>query len=339
MIAAFVISGLGSFAVAVVATWLIAKNALRLGLMDVPNARSLHDSSTPRGGGLGVLAGLAAGIVLFAALGFAPDRAVEVLLFGAVAIAALGALDDLHPLGAVFRLAVQFGVAIAVVVSLGGIDKLPLPPPLDVRTGLLATPIAVVWLVGVTNLYNFMDGIDGLAGGQAVASCVGVAVGAWSLGAVQFALMAAVSAAGFLIFNRPPARIFLGDAGSTSLGFAIAGLPLLAHTVERPIAVFAVAVGLSLFLLDPLETLLRRARVGHRIGTAHRSHSYQVLASTRRRRVVVAGALVAAGLVLAIAGGLAYRASWALWPVAVVGVCAFAIERYLAGRSGLRPAG
>ena len=167
--------------------------------------------------------------------------------------------------------------------------------------GWLATPIAVVWLVGVTNLYNFMDGIDGLAAGQAVASCVGVAAGAWTIGAVQFAIVAAVSALGFLVFNRPPARIFLGDAGSTSLGFAIAALPLLAHPVERPIAMFAVAVGLSLFLLDPLETLMRRAWTGHRIGIAHREHSYQLIASTRGRRVVVAGALVA------MAGGHTWR--------------------------------
>ncbi len=339
MITALVVSALASFGVAVVSTWFVAKKASRLGLIDVPNARSSHESSTPRGGGLGIVAGVTTGILLLAALGTGPSQGLDILLFGAAAIAALGAIDDLHPLRAGYRFLVQLLVATAVVVALGGVGRLPLPPPLDVSVGWLAGPFAVVWLVGVTNFYNFMDGIDGLAAGQAVASCIGVAVAAWSLGAVQFALVLAASAVGFLILNRPPARIFLGDAGSTSLGFAIAGLPLLAPAGQRPMALFAVAVGLSLFLLDPVETLARLARAGHRVGTAHRSHSYQLLASTRGRRGMVAATLVAAGLALAIAGSLAYRSPWAAWPVALLGLCAYAVERYLAGRTDLRSTG
>lgn len=339
MIAAFAISWLGSFCVAVACTWIVAKNALRLGLIDVPNARSSHESTTPRGGGLGIVVGVATGILLLAAFGTQPSKQLDTLLLGAAAIAVLGAMDDFHPLRVGYRLFVHLLVATAVVIALGGVGRLPLPPPLDVSVGWLAGPLAVVWLVGVTNFFNFMDGIDGLAAGQAVASCIGVAVAAWSLGAVQFALVMAASAVGFLVLNRPPARIFLGDAGSTSLGFAIAGLPLLAPAGQRPMALFAVAVGLTLFLLDPVETLARLARAGHRIGTAHRSHSYQLLASTRGRHGTVAGALVAAGLVLAVAGGLAYRAPWVAWPVAVLALVVYAVERYLAGRSNLRPAG
>ncbi len=339
MIAAFIIAGLGSLGVAVVCSWLVVKNASRLGLMDVPNARSSHESATPRGGGLGIVAGVAAGILLLNAFGTGRNQQLDTLLLGAAAMAALGAIEDLHPVRAAYRLLVHLLVATAVVIALGGVGRLPLPPPLDLAVGWLAVPFAVVWLVGVTNFYNFMDGIDGLAAGQAVASCLGVAVAAWSLGAVQLALVLAASAVGFLVLNRPPARIFLGDAGSTSLGFAIAGLPLLAPAGQRPMALFAVAVGLTLFLLDPVETLVRLARAGHRIGTAHRSHSYQLLASTQGRRVMVAGALVAAGLVLAVGGGLAYRAPWVAWPVAALALVVYAVERYLAGRSNLRPAG
>jgi Fuc2NAc and GlcNAc transferase len=339
VIAAFAIAGVGSFCVAVACTWIVAKNASRLGLIDVPNARSSHESTTPRGGGLGIVAGVAAGILLLAALGTQPSKQLDTLLLGAAAIVVLGAIDDVHPLRAGYRLLVHLLVATAVVIALGGVGRLPLPPPLDVSVGWLAVPLAVVWLVGVTNFYNFMDGIDGLAAGQAVASCIGIAVASWSIGAVQFALVLAASAVGFLVLNRPPARIFLGDAGSTSLGFAIAGLPLLAPAGQRPMALFAVAVGLSLFLLDPVETLARLARAGHRIGTAHRSHSYQLLASSRGKHGLVAGALVAAGLVLAVAGALAYRAPWVAWPVAVLALCVYAVERYLAGRSALRPPG
>jgi Fuc2NAc and GlcNAc transferase len=337
--AAVGISGLVSLGVAFAGTWLVAKNASRLGLIDVPNDRSSHERITPRGGGLGIAAGVAAGILLLNAFGSGPNQQLGTLLAGAAAIAALGAVDDFHPLRAGYRLLVQLLIATAVVIALGGVGRLPLPPPIDMSIGLLAVPFAAVWLVGVTNFYNFMDGVDGLAAGQAVASCIGIAVAAWSIGAVQFALVLAASAIGFLVLNRPPARIFLGDVGSTSLGFAIAGLPLLAPAGQRPMALFAVAVGLSLFLLDPVETLLRLARAGHRIGTAHRSHSYQLLAATRGRRGMVAGALVAAGLVLAVGGGLAYRAPWVAWPVAALALVVYAVERYLAGRSNLRPEG
>ena len=333
---AFAISAVGAFAMAVACTFLVTKNARRLGLLDVPNARSSHTASTPRGGGLGIAAGAATGMVLLAAFGTAPSRQLEVLLVGAAIIAALGAIDDLHPLRARYRLVVQLLVAGAVVVSLGGVGRLPLPSPLDVSVGWLEGPLAVVWLVTVTNFFNFMDGIDGLAGGQAVASCIGVAVGAWSLGASQFALVLAASAVGFLVLNRPPARVFLGDAGSTSVGFTIAALPLLAPAGQRPSALFAVAVGLSLFLLDPFETLFRLLRSGHRIGTAHRSHSYQLLAPTRGRHGIVATGIVAVGLVLSIGGGLSYRQHWAAWPVAVLAMCAFAGERYLARRRIVR---
>jgi Fuc2NAc and GlcNAc transferase len=337
--AALAISGLVSLGVALAATWLIAKNASRLGLIDVPNDRSSHERITPRGGGLGIVAGVAAGILLLTAFGTGPNQQLDTLLLGAAAIAALGAIDDFHPLRAGYRLLAHLLVATAVVIALGGVGRLPLPWPLDVSVGWLAMPFAVLWLVTVTNFYNFMDGIDGLAAGQAVASCIGIAVAAWSIGAVQFALVLAASAIGFLVLNRPPARIFLGDAGSTSLGFAIAGLPLLAPAGQRPMALFAVAVGLSLFLLDSVETLLRLARAGHRIGTAHRSHSYQLLARTPRRRGVVARSLVAAGLVLAVGGGLAYRTHWVAWPVAMLALCAYAVERYLASRTNLGSTG
>src|ERR1700692_1831196 len=100
---------------------------------------------------------------------------------------------------------------------------------------------------------------------------------------------------GFLLLNSPPARIFLGDSGSYSLGFAIAGLPLLAPEFGRPMAMFAVAAGLTLFLLDPLETLVRLARAGRRLGIGHREHSYQALAPARARQRRVTPGLALGG--------------------------------------------
>ena len=337
MIVQLAVACLGSFVVALGVVWLIAKNAPQLGLMDVPNERSSHKSSTPRGGGIGLVSGVAAGTLVLAVLEIAPGWKLGALLIATAAIATLGAVDDIHPVRAVYRLLVQIAVATALVVVLGGVSRLPLPPPLDVPVGWVAGPMAVLWLIAVTNFYNFMDGIDGLAAGQAVASCLGIIVAAWSPEAIQFAAVLAAAAVGFWVLNRAPARIFLGDVGSTSLGFAIAGLPLLAPVGQRSMAIFAVAAGLSLFLLDPIETLLRLLRSGHRIGTAHRSHSYQLLAFTRDRHGSVAAVLTIVGLALAIGGGLSYRNHWAAWPVALVALCAFGVERYLAGRQRIRP--
>jgi Fuc2NAc and GlcNAc transferase len=337
VIAAFAVAAVVAFGVAAGVAWLVARNASRLGLLDVPNERSSHQSSTPRGGGIGIVAGTAAGMLLFIAAGIPLGLDLWVLLAGTAAMAALGAIDDRRSVPARYRLLIQLAVAVGVVVLIGGVDRLPLPPPLDLPLGWLAAPLAVVWLVTVTNFYNFMDGIDGLAGGQAVASCVGVAIAVWSAGAVELAVVLAAASIGFLLLNSPPARIFLGDVGSTSLGFAIAGLPLLAPQAGRPMAMFAVAIGLSLFLLDPLETLVRLVRAGRRIGEAHRAHSYQALASSRDRHGAVALGLVVAGLVLSLGGGVSYHVQWLAWPVLVLALATFAVERFLAGRARAKP--
>ncbi|HZK72490.1 MAG TPA: glycosyl transferase [Clostridia bacterium] len=333
LILGFAAAALVAFVVAATVAWLVARNASRLRLVDVPNERSSHQSLTPRGGGVGIVAGVAAGILVLTFTVIPLARDLAALLGGAAAMALLGAIDDRRSIPARYRLVVQAAVAVVVVILLGGVGRLPLPPPLDLPLGLLAAPLAVLWLVTVTNFYNFMDGIDGLAGGQAVASCAGVVIAVWSVGAVELAIVLAAAALGFLLLNSPPARIFLGDVGSTSLGFAIAGLPLLAPEPGRPMAVFAVAVGLSLFLLDPLETLFRLVRARRPIGVAHRAHSYQALASSRERHRVVTAGLVLAGLVLSLGGGLAYNREWLAWPVFVLALATFAAERFLAGRA------
>jgi Fuc2NAc and GlcNAc transferase len=338
VIAAFAVAAVLGFAVAALTTWLVARNATRLGLLDVPNERSSHASTTPRGGGIGIVAGVAAGVIFLTAVGIPLDRDLGVLLAGVEILAVLGVIDDRRSVPALYRLVVQVAVAVAVVVLIGGVDRLPLPPPLDLPIGWLGVPLTVVWLVTVTNFYNFMDGIDGLAGGQGFASCAGVLIGIWSTGAVELALVLGAACLGFLLLNSPPARIFLGDAGSYSVGFAIAGLPLLAPEFGRPIALFGVAVGLTLFLLDPLETLIRLVRSGRRIGVAHRAHSYQALASSRDRHRRVALALVLTGLVLALGGGLTYHLQWLGWPVLVVAVAAFGVEWFLARRARVAPA-
>jgi UDP-N-acetylmuramyl pentapeptide phosphotransferase/UDP-N-acetylglucosamine-1-phosphate transferase len=271
-------------------------------------------------------------MIVLAAAGYPTNRDVTVLLLAAGTIGAVGGLDDLRHISPLYRLFAQAAVALVVCLVLGVVPCLPLPHPLDLPLGWLAWPMTIVWLVAVTNFFNFMDGIDGLAGGQAVASCIGIAVAGWTFGAVEFAALLLAATIGFLIFNRPPARVFLGDIGSTFIGFAISAMPLLAPTDRRPMATFAVAIGLALFLLDPIDTLLRLFRTGRGLGIPHRVHSYQLLARSVKSRAFVAATLTLCGLALSIGGALSYHVPSIGWPIGAIAVIAFGVERFLALR-------
>ncbi len=330
---ALVAAAVAAIATAAATSWWLTRNATRLGLVDVPNSRSAHRQAMPRGGGIGIAAGITAGFLVLVATGMSLALPLMAALTGATAISILGLLDDIRSIPARYRLVVQALVAVAVVYEIGGIAKLPLPPPLDLPLAWLGAPLAVLWLMAITNFFNFMDGLDGLAGGQAIVSCAGVALAGWALGATQFAVILAGATLGFLVLNIPPARIFLGDVGSTGLGFSIGVLPLLAPSADRNRAILAVMIGLALFLLDPIETLLRRLRAGHRLGVAHRSHSYQRIARAAGTHWPVTAALVLCGLVLTASGGLSYRAQGPTWPFLAIGLAAFSAERIVAGRT------
>ncbi len=327
-----VIAAVASVATGLVVTWIVSRAAPPVGLIDTPNPRSSHSRATPRSGGIGVIAGAAVGVAVLSISGVTVGNRLSWLLAGTLAIAVVGVIDDLRPTPALARLLAQVVVATTISAALGGLPSLPLPSPLDVPTGPLAIPLSALWMVGVTNFYNFMDGIDGLAAGQAIASCIGVAIAGWSTDSRAFAIVFAAAALGFLVLNRPPAKIFLGDVGSTSIGFTLAGLALVAGPVHRSSAVLAVAVGLSLFLLDPVETLVRLARQGHTIWSPHRLHSYQILTRTYNSHATVAIALLTAGLALSVAGAISYRVPALGWPVLAIAAAVYWAERYVAGK-------
>jgi UDP-GlcNAc:undecaprenyl-phosphate/decaprenyl-phosphate GlcNAc-1-phosphate transferase len=194
-------------------TALLIRWSPRLGLVDYPSARKVHTRPTPRGGGLAFLAAIMLTLVLLSLCSF-PLAIYPLQWWLGAVIALLGLLDDLHPLRWQLRLLVQFGVAILAVVFC-------LPPlPFFVQT------VAVLWIATLINAFNMLDNMDALSGGVAWIAAGFLAVVAWLTATPTVAewqkyviLMGALS--GFLWFNRPPARIFMGDAGSTFLGFTI----------------------------------------------------------------------------------------------------------------------
>lgn len=282
-------------------TRLVLLNARRLGLVQVPNHRSSHEKPTPHGGGLGiVLAGSITSIWL-AWPGGGTLWAISALAF---LLAALGLWDDVRHLPAWMRFAVQVLLCALLLQLPSGSE------PLILSILLL---LAGVWWV---NLFNFMDGIDGLAASQAVFMLLaGAVLTAWfhpaAVDAAEWLWMLALAAAalGFLAINWPPARIFMGDVGSTYLAFVIFALAL--HMVrEGWLTYLAWLVLGSVFITDTSVTLLRRMLTGERWFEAHRSHAFQRLSRrwNSHRRVTL----------LAIAFNLLWLAplAWAVlaWP-------------------------
>lgn len=250
--------------------------------MDHPNARSLHATPTPRIGGLGILAGVA---VASAWLG---DATLLPAMLGALALAAVSLADDVRGLPVWGRFLAHFAAAAGCLLA-WEIAGWP----------LLAGTLAVVWM---TNLFNFMDGANGLAGGMATIGFGALALAAGLGGApglAAFCAAIAAAALAFLYFNFPTARLFMGDAGSIPLGFLAAALGILGARQSLwpwafPLVVF------SPFIVDASVTLMRRALAGEKVWQAHRSHYYQrvVLLGASHRQLAVA----AWGLMLAMAG-------------------------------------
>jgi len=296
------------------------------GVLDIPNARSSHGAPVPRGGGIGILAGLAAGLGVAAAFGMAlPGWEV---LAGLGLMAILGWVDDFHgglPVG--WRLAGQVVAAAIAVQSLGPLERLPLPPPLDVSLGFLAWPLTILWIAGVVNIFNFLDGIDGFAGVQGVVAGLGLAVVVWGSWATPVGVAVAAACAGFLFHNWRPARVFMGDVGSLTLGFLFAVMPLAGGRGRAPILVFVAALCLWFFLADGAFTIFRRLSQREKIWQAHRSHLYQrlVVADWSHGKVVL---WVGVGMIVVTAVGVGAAfcgRSGALWCALAFGAVAFVI--------------
>lgn len=295
---------------------LLAPSSL-LFVLDHPNERSLHDRPTPRGGGIAIAAGIALGATVIGIVYRQHDYLPWVAL-GTLAIAMVSFLDDHFEVPPVFRLAVHFGVALFLAYHGLVLNEFDLPGkywPVSTALGTVLSCFFVVWSV---NLYNFMDGMDGFAAGMAVVGfgCFGVlALMADDKVFAMLSFVIAAAAGGFLVFNFPPARIFMGDVGSSLLGLLAAALSLWA---DRE-GIFPLWIGVlvfSPFIVDATVTLLRRALAGERVWHAHKSHFYQRLVQLgwgHRRTVLWEYVLMLACAVSAIIAIVAIPAiQWAI---------------------------
>jgi UDP-N-acetylmuramyl pentapeptide phosphotransferase/UDP-N-acetylglucosamine-1-phosphate transferase len=276
-------------ALSIAALRVLLSPAANMRFLDHPNERSLHAAPVARTGGVAIMLGTLAGMAL--------AEANTLLLGLALALTLLSLLDDWKGLSPLVRLLGHLAVAGCFVAgALTGVGSV----------AWVALVVAVGWTV---NLYNFMDGADGLAGGMAVFGFATYGIAAWMLGEPALALVnlcVAASALAFLRFNFPPARIFMGDAGSIPLGFLAAALGVLGwNRAVWPL--WFPAVVFAPFIVDATVTLLRRALRGERIWQAHRNHYYQrqVLMGWSHRQVALAEYLL-----MLVSGCAALIALW-----------------------------
>ena len=272
-----------------VLTLLIQKSALKTNRLDIPNERSSHTSPTPRGAGLAVVVAFLLGLVaLLVDKSISDDVFLAIALPGLI-VAIIGLLDDRGRLtSAKWRLVGHFVCALLAVWLVGGLPELPLANA-TIDFGLAGDITAVVYLVWMLNLFNFMDGIDLITGVQTVTTSAGVAMLLLASNESDFwkvFVVITASILGFLFFNLPPAKIFLGDVGSGFIGFITAVISL-AIAKDEPLVAWAMIILLGVFVTDATVTLLRRLLSREHVYVAHRTHAYQHLSKKLNRHLPV----------------------------------------------------
>lgn len=249
-------------------TYLIRRIALAHKIIDVPNERSSHLTPVPRGGGLAIVLSWYVGISVLFYLGLIEKSLFFALLSG-ILIAIVSFIDDLIGLKPSLRLFFHFLTTIIAFVLLGGLRQLIIPE-IELKYIYLLYPAAIIGMVWFINLFNFMDGVDGFASLEAITICLVVYLLSGSI--INIILIACIS--GFLFWNWPKAKIFMGDVGSTQLGFILVVLGIYFHNTYK----FSILNWIMLsspFWFDTTLTLYRRWRNGERLGEAHRKHAYQ----------------------------------------------------------------
>lgn len=250
--------------------------AIKKSILDVPNERSSHCSPTPRGGGVAIVITFMMLLIyayLIRAIPFTHFISFSLVGFF---VAAIGFMDDRNNLPARWRLLGHFLAAVWGLFWLGGLPHLEFFG-IEVQLGAIGYVLAVLYLVWMLNLYNFMDGIDGLASLEAICVCGGMCIAYLLVGVYELIVLPlslAMAVMGFLFWNFPPAKIFMGDAGSSFLGILL-GLLSLQAAWHSPKFLWCWLILLGVFIVDATVTLCCRFFRGAKIYEAHRSHAYQ----------------------------------------------------------------
>jgi UDP-N-acetylmuramyl pentapeptide phosphotransferase/UDP-N-acetylglucosamine-1-phosphate transferase len=263
-------------------TWLIKLYAVRNNMEVVPNDRSLHDMPTPKGGGIAIILTWYTGISILFFSGII-ERDLFLALLSGILLAIVSLIDDIRGLRPGIRLIVQFLTAILAFYFLKGLRPLIIPE-ISFNYNYVVYPIAIVGMVWFINLFNFMDGVDGFASLEAIIICSVIFVFTWSLASIL--LIACIT--GFLYWNWPKASIFMGDVGSTQLGFILVVFGIYYHNAFE-FSILNWIMLTSPFWFDATITLFRRWRNGEKLSEAHRKHVYQrmVQAGSSHERVNV----------------------------------------------------
>jgi UDP-N-acetylmuramyl pentapeptide phosphotransferase/UDP-N-acetylglucosamine-1-phosphate transferase len=242
--------------------------AVKNKMIVIPNERSLHDLPTPKGGGIAIVLTWYIGITILFFCGIVERNLFFALLSG-ILLAIVSLIDDINGLKPMIRLIIQFFTAFLAFIFLGGLRPL-IMPQIIINYNFLVYPAAIVGIVWFINLFNFMDGVDGFASTEAIIICSVLLMVSGNL--INLLLISCVL--GFLIWNWPKAKIFMGDVGSTQLGFILVVLGIYFHNIYK----FSILNWIMLsspFWFDATLTLYRRWRNGEKLSEAHRKHVYQ----------------------------------------------------------------
>lgn len=264
------------FAASTGTTLMVRLAAVKSALIDVPNERSSHAIPVPRGGGVAIFICFSAAAIFLASIFPMPWHFVAALLAGGVLITAIGLVDDFRSLSPGVRLIGQFAAAGCALYLTGGMPPVPLFGQ-EFDLGWIGNALALVGLVWLINLYNFMDGINGIAAVEAISIGLAAGLTAYAANVAHTSILPlslAAATAGFLIWNFPVARVFMGDSGSGFLGLVIGVLAIQSGHVE-PALLWCWLILLGCFVVDTSVTLFRRLLRGHRPHHAHRNHAYQ----------------------------------------------------------------
>jgi Fuc2NAc and GlcNAc transferase len=277
--------------ISLLATAIVRRAAIVRSMLDVPVARSSHSIPTPTGGGLAIVTAFYAGLIL-SGLGGQLSGTAQILLSAGLILAVLGLADDRLHLDYRWRISVHLGVALLAAISLGRFPLVQIAG-VEFSPGLLSLPLVLIAVTWFTNLYNFMDGIDGLAASE---GCfIGLAAAALLVGAgneplALTGLLLVGATAGFLYWNQAPASIFMGDTGSGFLGYIIAALALLS-IYQGSMTIWSWILLPGVFIADASTTLLVRIWRRDTWHQAHRTHAYQHLAARIGHGKVVAAVM------------------------------------------------